>query len=113
MKQSLSFYDIAKMFKALFPPLYYTTEKAVGPGAMYYVEKTKFMPECVICHPDDLERVRAMSRPLVHLREWEPRWEPGMIVDPPRPLPRPGSQPTPPTPDPWPGLAASAPGGLP
>lgn len=91
---SLNFFDIAKMFK-LLPPLYYATQEEVERGKVYYTKGTEFMPECVVCHPDDLEKViRVISRPLVHLREWKPT----MIVSDPRPLPRPGPQPTPPIP---------------
>lgn len=101
MTHDLSFHDIVKMFRSLFPPLYYATEESIERGEMYYMKATKFTPECVACHPDDLEKIKAIiGRPLVHLREWKP----SLVVDfDPRPLPRPGPQPTPPIPDPWPG----------
>lgn len=89
MSSGLSFFDIAKMFKALLPPLYYATDMNIERDKMYYTKETRFTPECVICHPDDLEEVRAViCRPLVHLREWKPM----MIVSDPRPLPRSGPQ---------------------
>lgn len=87
--------DTAKMFRDLLPPLHYTTRESIERDKMYYIKETMFTPECVVCHPDDLEEVRSViGRPLVHLREWKPTVAPPKPK--PRPLPRPGPQPTPP-----------------
>lgn len=89
MSNDLSFSDIAKVFKALLPPLYYAIEESIERDKMYYIEGGKFTPECVVCHPDDLEEIRAViCRPFVHLREWKPTMIP--------PDPYPGPSPVPP-----------------
>ena len=64
--------DLAKMLKVLCPVLYYVTQENVERGRVYYATKTKFTPECVVCHPDDLEKIKGVGRPLVALREWRP-----------------------------------------
>lgn len=52
--------------------LYYVTQENIERSNAYHIMETEFTPECVICHPGDLERIRMMGRPLVDLREWKP-----------------------------------------
>lgn len=62
--------DLAEIYKALLP-LYYVTQEAVGRGRALYAKETKFTPECIVCHPNDLDKIKTGGRPLVHLREWK------------------------------------------
>jgi len=52
--------------------LYYIKLKDAERGRVYLVRETEFIPELIVCHPDDLEEIRkGLSRPLVDLRKWK------------------------------------------
>jgi len=54
--------------------LYGTESKILKPGEMYHVRAMKYNPEFYIFHPDDVETVRELVKPikLIHLRD-EPK----------------------------------------
>lgn len=63
--------DLMRMYKELYPPLYYVLQEGVGRGKVYHAKETKLTPECIICHPDDLAKIWTMGRSLVRLRKWK------------------------------------------
>lgn len=54
--------------------IYYATSDQIERGKVVYSRKSEHAPEFFVCHPDDLESVKAGlgGRPVIHLRDWRP-----------------------------------------
>jgi len=53
----------------LTPPIYYIDEELCTPGNVFMIEETDYTHECIVAHPDDLERLkREVPGRWVHIR---------------------------------------------
>lgn len=54
--------------------IYYVTSDQIERRKIVYSRKAEYTPEFFVCHPDDLEVIKAGldGRPLIHLRDWRP-----------------------------------------
>ncbi len=67
--------DMTELIEKYFPTLYYMTDLKAEEGKIFYVKECQWSPECIVCHPNDLEylREKIRNRTLVHVKN-EP-WE--------------------------------------
>lgn len=68
---SLTLAEIQSVLDSLTPKLYYGVSDTCAKGQYYFVKETRWNPQFIIVHPDDLETLRELVYPaqLVHLPE--------------------------------------------
>jgi hypothetical protein len=65
------------LLNTVCPVLWYGTSEGVPRDTILYAPATKWNPEYIAVHPDDLDSVREglqSHRQLKHLREWKPQF---------------------------------------
>jgi hypothetical protein len=70
-QSTLTMEDFQKMIDKVFPILLYGTAEFVTPGEFYHCKETDISPEYIVCHPDDLARIKELlpNRRLVHIKD--------------------------------------------
>ena len=68
---TLTMEDFQKMIDKVFPILLYGTAEFVTPGEFYHCKETELSPEYIVCHPNDLARIKELlpNRRLVHIKD--------------------------------------------
>jgi len=76
--EPLTLETLKNLVERFFPRLYYGTDKNLDSGFVYYCRETDFNPEYIVCHPEDLDRLREIitNRTLVQIKDEpeESRW---------------------------------------
>jgi hypothetical protein len=73
MNDTFTWEQLQKTIESLTPPLYYAMTDMVERGTIYVCKETKYAPEYIIVHPDNLATVKRNipNRRLVPL-QYEP-----------------------------------------
>ena len=68
---SLTLAEIQSVLDSLTPKLYYGVSDTCAKGQYYFVKETRWNPQFIIVHSDDLETLRELVYPaqLVHLSQ--------------------------------------------
>jgi hypothetical protein len=68
--ETLTHNMLVNLWRSLRPKIWYATHDAVEQGKVYYVTPERDDP-WLVCHPDDLEQIKAMfpNHTFIHVRE--------------------------------------------
>ena len=68
----LVFANLVKIVNFISPPLYYVDSAEIELGKVIVVKSNSYIPEFIVVHPDDLDRMKAEipSRKFIHLRDY-------------------------------------------